>query len=93
MDLAVSCGSLVIVYTQDIDANSYDDLRGTGTTLISLSHASVEEYITSPAIRQGSFKYFFMDLPGVHRQLAETCLQYIGFEDFLEPVKLPVNFL
>lgn len=92
MDLAACCGSLVTVYTQGTQANYQDDLRGSGTTLICLSHASVEEYLTSSNIKQGPSKLFFMDLPTVHRELAGTCLQYIGFEDFYKPVEAPVMF-
>jgi len=90
MDLAASCGSLVTIYTQETHADYHDDLRGTGTTLISLSHASVEEYLTSTNMKLGPLKPFFMDLQAVHREITETCLQYIGFEDFKRPIKLPV---
>jgi hypothetical protein len=94
MDLAACCGSLVTVYTQDTThANYHDDLRGAGATLISLSHASVEEYLTSSAMKFGPLESFFMDLPSVHRELTETCLQYIGFEDFQFPVGLLVKSL
>ncbi len=91
MDLAACCGSLVTVHTQDTDANYPDDLRGTRITLISLSHASVEEYLPPPAIKLGPSKSFFMDLPSVHREIAETCQQYIRLEDFQNPVELPVR--
>lgn len=89
MDLAACCGSLITLYMQDTDVNSYDDLRGSGTTMIGLSHASVEEYITSEAIKHGPSKSFSMDLSSVHRGIAETCLQYVGFKDFEEPINLP----
>jgi hypothetical protein len=87
MDLAACCRSLVTVYKQGTLPNYQGDLRGAGTTLISLSHSSVEEYLTSSTTEQGPSKLLFMDLPTVHRELAETCLQYIGFEDFHEPIK------
>jgi hypothetical protein len=74
-----------------MNASYHNDLRGAGTTLIGLSHASVEEYLTSPAMKVGPLKYFYMDPPNVHRDLAETCLQYIGFEDFQFPIELPVK--
>jgi hypothetical protein len=92
MDLAALCGSLVTVHNQETNLSRRDDLRGAETILINLSHASVEEYLTSPSIKQGPASSFFMDLPIVHRKLAETCLQYISFADFGEPIQHMVSF-
>lgn len=91
MDLAACCGSLVTIYIQDTQTNEYDDLPGTGSMLITLSHASVEEYLTSPSTKLGPLSSFFIDLHMVHREIAETCVQYIGFKDFHKSVELPVN--
>jgi hypothetical protein len=93
MDLAACCGSLVNIYTQGTQANQYDDLLGTGSMLISLSHASVGEYLTSLSMKLGPLSSFFMDLPSVHREIAETCLQYIGFRDFHKPIEHSVNLI
>jgi hypothetical protein len=30
---------------------------------------------------------FYSDCPVIHHELAKTCLQYIGFQDFSTPIK------
>lgn len=87
MDLAELCGSLVTIYIQENQFPQQDDLRGGSKALISLSHASVQEYLTSPIIKQGPASSFFMDLAVVHHQLAKACVQYIAFEDFQKPIQ------
>jgi hypothetical protein len=91
MDLAACCGSLVTLYTIDKAANHDDDLRGTGTMLIRLSHASVKEYLTSSDLKAGPSSSLFIDLPSVHLEITKTCLQYIGFQDFQKPVEFEVK--
>jgi hypothetical protein len=78
MDLAASCGGLVTLRSQD--------LRGSRITLITLAHASVEEYLTSGKIGSGLSERFHIDRKIVHHELAKTCLQYIGFGDFVTPI-------
>ena len=90
-DLAACCGSLVTILTQDASSAQSKDLRGPEVTLITLAHASVEEYLTSDKIGRDLSSNFHMDAKAVHHQLAKTCLQYIGFEDFEQPMKQPVS--
>jgi hypothetical protein len=91
MDLAACCGSLVTVHTQSTSSGQYEDLRGPKVTLITLAHASVEEYLTSGKIGSGLCSIFHMDAKAVHHELGKTCLQYVGFEDFVSPMKQPVG--
>jgi hypothetical protein len=91
MDLAACCGSLVTVRTQDTSFGQYDDLRGPRVNLITLAHASVEEYLKSGKIGRGLSSVFHMDITMVHHELAKTCLQYVGFEDFKRPMEHPVS--
>ena len=86
MDLAASCGGLVTLRSQDTQSSAFEDLRGSRITLITLAHASVEEYLTSEKIGRGLCERFHMDRELVHHELAKTCLQYIGFEDFMIPL-------
>lgn len=64
----------------------YEDLRGPQVTLITLAHASVEEYFKSGNIGRGMSLGFHMDVENLHHEVAKTCLQYIGFEDFELPI-------
>lgn len=89
MDLAACCGSLVAIHAQDKSSN--EDLRGPNLILITLAHASVEEYLTSGRIGRGLSSTFHMDAKVVHHELAKTCLQYLGFEDFKHPIEQPVR--
>lgn len=91
MDLAACCGSLVAIHTQDTSSGQYEDLRGPLVTLITLAHASVEEYFTSGKLGRGLSSTFHMDAKVVHHELAKTCLQYVGFEDFEHPMEQPVG--
>jgi hypothetical protein len=91
MDLAACCGSLVTVHTQNTSYGQYGDLRGPQVTLITLAHASVEEYLKSGKIGRGLSSTFHIDAKVVHHELAKTCLQYIGFEDFEQPMEQPVS--
>ena len=91
LDLVACCGSLATLYSIDMEDNHVDDLRGSGTILIKLSHASVEDYFMSSNLKVGPSSSFFMDLPSVHLEIAKTCLQYIGFQDFQKPVKFEVK--
>ncbi|KFY35817.1 hypothetical protein V494_05576 [Pseudogymnoascus sp. VKM F-4513 (FW-928)] len=86
MDLAACCGSLVNINTQMTSHGQYEDLRGPQVTLITLAHASVEEYFKSGNIGRGMSLDFYMDVEILHHELAKTCLQYIGFEDFELPI-------
>ena len=90
MDLAASCGGLVTIRTQDTSESTYEDLRGPRITLITLAHASVEEYLTSGKIGLGLAEKFHMEPKVVHHELAKTCLQYVGFENFKEPMSYDV---
>ena len=91
MDLAACCGSLVAVHTQETSYGQYGDLRGPQVTLITLAHASVEEYLKSGKIGRGLSSIFHMEANVVHHELAKTCLQYVGFEDFEQPIDQPVS--
>jgi hypothetical protein len=90
MDLAASCGGLVTIRTQDTSESAYEDLRGPRITLITLAHASVEEYLTSGKIGRGLADKFHMEPKAVHHELAKTCLQYVGFENFKDPISFDV---
>lgn len=89
MDLAACCGALVSLRTQET-TNEIEDLRGRSITLISLSHASVEEYLKSGKMGRGLAVIFPMHEKTIHRQIARTCIQYIGFDDFKQPLMSPV---
>lgn len=91
MDLAACCGSLVTIHIQETLDGGYSDLRGPDITLITLAHASVEEYLKSGKIGRDLSLVFHIDERIVHRKLAKTCLQYIGFEDFETPIEHPVS--
>lgn len=86
MDLAACCGSLVTINTQRTSHGQYEDLRGPQVTLITLAHASVEEYFKSGNLGRGMSLAFYMDVEILHHELAKTCLQYLGFEDFESPI-------
>jgi hypothetical protein len=90
MDLAASCGGLVTIRTQDTSESTYEDLRGPRITLITLAHASVEEYLTSGKMGRGLADKFHMEPKAVHHELAKTCLHYVGFENFKDPVSFDV---
>lgn len=99
LDVAALCGSLVTLRTQDPKAGSYEDLRGEKIMIIALSHASVEDYLTSGKVGQGIpedkgvmlHRIFHMELPVIHKELARVCLQYIGFDEFEIPLESPVS--
>jgi hypothetical protein len=91
MDLAACCGSLVAVNTQMTSQGQYNDLRGPQVTLITLAHASVEEYFKSGHSGRGLASTFHMDMEELHHELAKICVQYLGFEDFQVPLKDPVT--
>jgi hypothetical protein len=87
MDLAASCGSLVTIRTQSTQDSMYEDLRSPQVTLITLAHASVEEYLKSGKIGLGMSAFFHIEPETMHHDLAKICLQYIGFEDFRHPIQ------
>jgi hypothetical protein len=87
MDLAASCGSLVTIHTQSTRDSIYEDLRGPQVTLITLAHASVDEYLKSGKIGLGMSVFFHIEPDTMHHYLAQICLQYIGFEDFRYPIQ------
>jgi hypothetical protein len=87
MDLVALCGTLVTAKPQNTSGGTYEDLRGPQITLITLSHASVEEYLKSGKMNSELKKTFDMDAEHVNLSLAKTCLQYIGFDDFKEPIE------
>ncbi|KAH8820079.1 hypothetical protein F5884DRAFT_865727 [Xylogone sp. PMI_703] len=89
LDLAASCGSLVTVRTIETDSGLIQDLRGPRISLITLAHTSVEEYLKSGKIGRGLMDMFHMDMGAIHLKLARVCLQYVGFDDFREPMNLP----
>ncbi|RFU27044.1 hypothetical protein B7463_g9317, partial [Scytalidium lignicola] len=91
LDLAASCGSLVTIRTIETSGGSYEDLRGPQITLITLAHASVEEYLKSGKIGRGLTDTFNMNMQAIHLKLARVCLQYVGFEDFWQPMSLPAS--
>jgi hypothetical protein len=94
LDVAAICGSLITLRRQDTSNGIYEDLRGDDITLVSLSHASVEEYLKSSKIGSGLpgekgqmlRDTFHLDSPTLHTELARTCLQYVGFDDFEKPL-------
>lgn len=90
MDLAACCGSFVTVNTQATSEGQYSDLRGPQITLITFAHASVEEYFKSGHSGRGLASAFHMDMEKLHYELARTCVQYLGFEDFRVPLRDPV---
>jgi hypothetical protein len=92
LDLVACLGSLVTLHTQDTSANMYEDLRGAQLTIMSLAHYSVEEYLKSGKMSADLAVKFHVEPPNIHFELAKICLQYIGFEDFSEPIEQPVRF-
>jgi len=72
-DIVAMCGSLVTVE------------RSNDITCIALAHFSIEEFLRSYRIKQGSVAIFGMDPPGIHSELAKICIQYLSFSDFEAP--------
>lgn len=72
-DIVAMCGSLVTVE------------RGNGISRLALAHLSIEEFLQSDSIKQSSVAFFHVNTPGIHRELAKTCIQYLSFSDFEEP--------
>lgn len=90
LDLAACCGALVTVHDQDYLLAGLGSLRKARQTLITLSHASVEEYLKSGQMRPDLAMLFPMHENSVHREITNTCLQYIRFQDFISPIQQPV---
>jgi hypothetical protein len=91
LDLAASLGSLVALHIQDTSGGVYEDLRGPQVTLMTLAHYSVEQYLKSGQMGRGLSEIFHMDSKVIHSELAKTCLQYIGFDDFAHPMEQLVS--
>lgn len=94
LDLAAYCGALVTVHDQDsLLEGRPGSVKHARKTLITLSHASVEEYLKSGKMRPDLAKLFPMDELLIHREIMNTCLQYIMFQDFKSPIRQPVCFI
>jgi hypothetical protein len=91
-DLASSLGSLVTLNTVDTISNRIEDLRGPQVTFITLAHYSVEEYLKSGKMAAALKDQFYLESRAVHLRLARTCLQYVGFDNFSEPIHFSVKF-
>jgi hypothetical protein len=87
LDFAASLGSLVTLNTQETVGNEYADLRGPQITLIVLAHSSVEEYFKSGKMAPELAQSFCTDSEKIQQQLAKTCAQYIGFDDFNQSIQ------
>jgi hypothetical protein len=85
-DLAALCGSLVSLRSQDTSDSNYEDLYDPYITFITLSHASVEEYLKSGKMDPALQKLFHMDENTIHHEIAKVCIQYVGFDDFKNPI-------
>jgi hypothetical protein len=57
------------------------------TTVIKLAHYSIEEFLCSEVILQGSAKQFFINKQEAHCNIAERCLQYLSFKNFDIPLQ------
>jgi hypothetical protein len=60
--------------------------RGHQPPLVSFAHLSVEEYLVSTSILATPAKIFHVDPLVADINLAQTCLRYMSFLDFTEPV-------
>jgi hypothetical protein len=60
--------------------------QGHQPPLVSFAHFSVEEYLVSTGILATPAKIFHVDPLVADISLAQTCLRYISFLDFTEPV-------
>ena len=108
-DLIACCGSLVTVTTQVTTEAMFPDLRGRRIDIVALAHASVGEYLTSGEIGKGLLKrrdprrspesvealarLFNTEVHKVHEELALLSLQYIGLNDFWQPILDSVSTL
>lgn len=90
LDLAACCGSLVTVQSQDTGGSENTRGMTPQKSVIILSHASVYEYLKSRKIEPLLAEKFPMGSESVNLALAETCLQYIGFQDFEGAIKREV---
>jgi len=88
-DLVVSLRGLVVPHLQDTTGNVYRDLRGDHLVVITLTHYSVVEYLKSGEMDPDLRKLFPMDPASIHHDIARTCIQYVGFEDFVHPIGHP----
>jgi hypothetical protein len=80
-DLVALCGSLVTVASDNVNP---------GLSIIKLSHASVEEYLKSGKMRVDLNQIFSLDSRSANISISKTCLQYISFEDFQNPIEIKV---
>lgn len=69
-DLVALCRSLVV----------FD--RSMDPPVVRLAHFSVEEYLLSDHILESSVSCFHIDPSVVDLKIAQTCIQYLSFEDF-----------
>jgi len=90
LDLATCCGALVTVHDQGSLQSGPSSITSDQKTLITLSHASVEEYLKSGKMRPDLAERFPMDELLIDREIMNTCLQYIMFQDFTSPISISV---
>lgn len=69
-DLVAMCRSLVVLD------------RSMDPPVVRLAHFSVEEYLLSGHIAESSVACFHIDPSVVDLKIAQTCIQYLSFEDF-----------
>ena len=72
-DLVAMCRSLVVLD------------RSMDPPVARLAHFSVEEYLLSDHIAHSSVARFHIDPTVVDLKIAQTCLQYLSFQDFAKP--------
>lgn len=70
-DLVAMCRSLVVLD------------RSMDPPVVRLAHFSVEEYLLSGHIAESSVAWFHIDPSLVDLKIAQTCIQYLSFDDFV----------
>ena len=78
-DLVAMCRSLVVLD------------RSIHPPVVRLAHFSVEEYLLSDYITHSSVACFHIDPSVVDLKIAQTCIQYISFQDFEKPTIIEGN--
>ena len=60
--------------------------------IVSLSHLSVSEFLHSDFIRKSPVSCFAISTGAAHRYLAQVCVQYMGFSNFVRPLRIVPHY-
>ena len=77
-DIVSICSSLVVISSEQIQANDSRSEKSILRDMIALAHLYVKDYLTSERIVSTSAAHFQISALGAHRCLAEMCLSYLA---------------